>query len=91
MAREKKIKGNLNKSCLGIFLFEGEEIQVRFHRVAVNTPSNSAILRTAGIPSQHMEFLPPALTHTLKNNTYNRNTPKISNLFILEFSKAHKL
>lgn len=65
---EKKIKGNLNKFCLGNFVFEGAEIQMRFYRVAVNTPSNSAILGTAGIPSKHMEFPPPASTHTLKNN-----------------------
>lgn len=86
MARRKKIKGNLTD-----FVFEGAEIQLSFPRVAVNILSNSAILGVAGIPSKHMEFTPPALTHTLKIIIKIGIHQKISNLFVLEFSKAHKL
>lgn len=66
MPRREKIKGNLNKSCLENFVFKGAEIKLSFYRVAVNIPSNSAIVGTAGILSKHMEFTPPALTHMLK-------------------------
>lgn len=68
MAKRKNIKGNLNKFCLGNFVFEGAEIKLSCYRVAVNIPSNSAVLATAGIPSKHVEFTPPAVTHTLKDN-----------------------